>query len=79
MTGPHPAEAPFRDSVWERNYLMEPTRNTPRATYWHPIRLAALSSLFSFFALVNGDLIWLPFLLFLVFLLPIPARPRTLP
>jgi|GEM_PF-3741550 len=43
------------------------------ANYQHPFRLFALFSLFSLFAIRTGELIYLWNLLFLLFLVPIPA------
>jgi hypothetical protein len=68
-----------RSFARERSCLMEPTTNTPRSTYWRPIRLVALFSLFSLFAITPGNLANLGFLLFLMFLLPFPAKPRAQP
>lgn len=44
------------------------------ANYRHPFRLFALFSLFSLFAIRTGELLYLWNLLFLLFLIPVPAR-----
>ena len=45
-----------------------------RSDYWRPARLFALCSLFSLLAIRTGDLAFLWYLLFLLFLLPVPAN-----
>lgn len=49
------------------------------ANYCRLYRLAALFSLFSVIAFMTGHFVSLSFLGFLLFLLPIPAKPRTQP
>jgi hypothetical protein len=44
---------------------------------WRPFRLVALCSLVSLFAITTENLGHLLFLFFLVFLFPVPAKPRT--
>jgi hypothetical protein len=44
------------------------------SNYWHPVRLFALCSLFSLLAIRTGDLAFLWYLLFLLFLFPVPVK-----
>jgi hypothetical protein len=47
--------------------------------YCRPSRLSALFSLLSVIAFMTGHFIYLSFLGFLLFLFPIPAKPKALP
>jgi hypothetical protein len=58
---------------------MQPTASSPHTTYWRPMRLAALFSLFSRFAITLGVHSYWLFLMFLFFLLPFPVKPRARP
>ncbi len=58
---------------------MQPRTASPRSTYWRPFRLAALFSLFAVLAVTSGEPVWWLFLMFLVCLLPVPARRRAQP
>ena len=62
---------------------MQPTTSTPSTSYWRWYRFFALSSAFSLFAFAEPNPVhrwlWLMFLGFLFFLIPIPAKPRTQP
>jgi hypothetical protein len=60
-------------------WMMTGSADLHWASYWHPYRLLALFSLFSVLALTTGDFFNLGFLVLLLFLLPIPAKPRTQP
>ena len=53
---------------------MDQSRLNYRLNYWHPVRLFALCSLFSLLAIRTGDLAFLWYLLFLLFLLPVPLK-----
>jgi hypothetical protein len=46
-------------------------------SYWRPMRLAALFSLFSLRVFLTGELAYLWNLLFLLFLLPVPTKGRS--
>jgi hypothetical protein len=59
---------------------MQPSTAPTRSTFWQPMRLAALFGFFSLFAIhPNGDPAFWLFLMFFLFLLPFPAKPRTKP
>jgi hypothetical protein len=57
------------------------TTSTRATSYWRWYRFCALGSVFSLFALVEPEPVhrwlWLMYLGFLIFLLPIPTEPRT--
>jgi hypothetical protein len=56
------------------------TEDPHRQTFWRPARLAALFCLFSLLAIPTGNLLYLGFLLFLLFLAPpFPVTPRAQP
>jgi hypothetical protein len=63
--------------VWK--WIRTGTADPQWMSYWRPYRLAALFSLLSVVALMTGNFSNLWFLLFLFFLVPIPAEPRAQP
>jgi hypothetical protein len=60
-------------------WMMTGIADPPWTNYWRLYRLTTPFSLLSVFAFMTGHFVYLSFLGFLLFLLPIPLRPRAQP